>query len=332
MKKINLIILLVAPLVLLSCFGSSRRIVTLAASLEKDRLADFDEIQRSILKVVCSAYYENFYYELPPISAAAASLDSLLIKKQYTTNSVAGTALILQQNATRLLLLSCYHVFDFQDTIKVYYRDRAGNPTANLYSLSRRYDLRIFVTHKDGTRDLGRILSVDETNDLALLETQAQKSVLTESAFLSSLAADDKLEFGKEVYLIGYPKGFLFITRGLINPAPYKNRFLISAAFNRGFSGGVVFAFDENLNNYYYVGMANSMAYDSELVLAPSSELIDLTNYLDFPYNDEIYLKEIKSINYGITFAIKRSVILDFLKREQEKLKQNGFFLPERIL
>lgn len=331
MKAFRIFILSLLIFLLLSCSWRSHRPTSPAADYEKKKLACFDEIQRSVLKVACSAYYENFYYNKPTVSTDSISLDKLQFKRQYTTNSVSGTALILQRSVKKLLLLSCYHIFNFQDSIKVYYPDNAGNPTKDLYSLSVLFDMRIFVTHKNSARSLGKLLSSDSRNDLALFETDTGENTLFENALLSKIDAKDKLEFGKKVYLIGFPKGFLFITEGLINPSPIKNRFLISAPFNHGFSGGVVIAFDENSSDYSCIGIANSMPYDSDLVLTPSNEIAEPEKYFNFPYNDDIFIKEIKNINYGITFAIKGSVIYNFIKEEQEKLKLMGHHLPDRM-
>jgi hypothetical protein len=78
--------------------------------------------------------------------------------------------------------------------------------------------------------------------------------------------------------------------------------------------------------------MANATAYDSQTILIPSDNIQDLSYYKDIPYKDDLYISELKMINYGITFVVKSEVIYDFLKRESNKLKQYGYYSIEKIL
>ncbi|HDP98963.1 MAG TPA: serine protease [bacterium] len=325
-------IILFIFLALMSIMGCSQKPSVFERTgddIENKRLKSFEEIQRSILKVICSAYYENFYYSMPPPSNPKAELKELLLQKQMTTNSVSGTALVIFQSTTKELLLSCHHIFDFEDTVRVYHRDSLGNKTDHLQIMSIKYDQRIFVSHKDATRSLGRVLAFDKINDIALIETKAPNNPLLELPFKLSLRRRPELRFGQEVFMIGYPKGFLYIAKGLSSPSPYRNRYLISAPFNRGFSGGLVLAFEPNSADYFLAGMANAMAYDGQMVLTPDEKTPELEHYREIPYTDQIYTKELKMINYGLTFAIKGNVIAGFIKAEQERLKMQGFSLPE---
>jgi len=332
MTKFKITISIVLALIFFSCMKTTAPKVTAPQpNLSERRLIRLEEVRRTMVKVVCSAYYENYYYLKPTLRNKTTSLEDLLYKKQLTTNSVSGSALILNRNSSNILLLSCYHIFDFEDTVRVYYKDEAGTDTEHLQSISIKYDQRIFVTHHDGTRSLGHLIGFDSRNDIALLETRAAENKLLENSFTAPFSDESDLKFGKEAYLIGYPKGFLFISRGLISPSPYANKFMISAPFNRGFSGGIVLAFDEGKDYFVYLGMANSMAYDSQLVLAPDETISRLDNFIDFPYTANAYVKEIKLVNYGLTFAIKAKIIERFLEQERERLRQLGFVLPNKL-
>ena len=177
----------------------------------------------------------------------------------------------------------------------------------------------------------GEVTKIDVALKPEIIETETLKNILLEKAFNGSFGKDDELKFGKEVYLIGFPKGFFFVTRGLISPSPYKNKFLIDASFNRGFSGGAVIAINKNRGTYRYFGMANSMAYDSLLVLTPSEQAINLKYFENLPYSDDAYVKELKLVNVGLTFAFKSSVIRRFLNNERGKLRLKGHYLPEEF-
>ena len=73
------------------------------------------------------------------------------------------------------------------------------------------------------------------------------------------------------------------------------------------------------------VGLANSMAYDSKTVLTPSENLFSAKKYKNFPYEEDIFVDELKLVNYGLTFAIKSSVIWDFINEELDRLRLAGF-------
>jgi len=322
----NIIVLSLLISVCFFCSHPPKQSIPNTPDYEKQRLEILEKTQRSVLKITCSAYYDNYYYAKPKEKTATLELEKLLIKKEQTTNSVAGTGLIVSQNSQHNLVLSCFHLFDFQDTIKTYYSNIKGFPTRDLLSLSIKQGQQIYITHKNSKRTVGRIVANEPKNDIALIETKKLNGILNEQSFNGVFGKDDILKFGREVYLIGFPKGFLFVTRGLISPSPYKNKFLIDAPFNRGFSGGAVIAIEKKSGTYKYCGMANSMAYDSHLVLSPSENAINLKYYENMPYLDDAYVKELKLVNVGLTFVVKSKMILQFLKKEKEKLKLRGHY------
>lgn len=329
MKILKFCLILICSMIILSCMRISHSQRSAQEEpLATRRLAQLEQLQRSMAKVICSAYYENYYYLKPKSEKQQADLGKLLYKTQLTTNSVSGSALILQRNPSNILLLSAYHIFDFPDTVKTYYKNERGENTPFVRSISVKYEQRIYITHKDNTRSFGHLISSDLSNDLALLKAQSAENELLETPFAARFATDHDLKFGKEAYLVGYPKGFLFIATGLISPSPYPNKFMVSAPFNRGFSGGMVVAFEEGKDSFVYLGMANSMAYDYQFVLVPDETLPELDNYRDFPYDKYAYVKELKMMNYGLTFAVKASVIAKFVKKERARIRRHGFGMP----
>jgi S1-C subfamily serine protease len=328
-KTITKLSLLLALFV--SCSQPRQQISQNVTDYEKQRLVIFEEIERSVLRISCSAYYDNYYYNKPKEKSTSHNLEELLIKKEATTNSVAGSGIIITQNPRKNLLLTCYHLFDFQDTLKTYYSSKRGIPTKDLLSLSIKKGQMIYVSHKNGSRTVGTIIAFDKKNDIALIETDTQENLLIENPFRGSFGKKQDLKFGRQSYLLGFPKGFLSISQGLISPSPYKNRFMIDAPFNRGFSGGAVIVVNEREKTYTYLGMANSMAYDSQLVTVPSENKVNIKFHENMPYTDEIYVKELKLVNVGLTFAVNCQVITKFLASEKERLRLKGHYLPEEI-
>ncbi len=318
---------------LMSCAGVNQSGNVFLSEFERSKLKTFEELERSVVKITCSAFYENYYYNPPAdFKDATVSQQSLLAIKRYTTNSVAGTGLLLSQSANRILVLTCYHLFDFADTIKTFYIDQDKKTTRYLQSLAKKFGQTIYVTHKNGAISQARIISKDEGNDVALIETEAISNLLSETPFQGSFRRKANLKLGQEVYLMGFPKGYLMVTRGLASPTKTKDKFLIDAAFNRGFSGGIIVAFDDRTGEYYYAGMANATAYDSEMTLSPADSVQNFENYRFAPYKDDVYLKELKMINYGVTFGITGDMIVNFLNKEADKLRQMGYVNISKLI
>lgn len=292
---------------------------------EKDRLRAYEEIGRSVLQITSTAYYENYYYAPPQTFSAALRQETLLKNKDYSTSSVAGTGLIIYKNPSKILLLTCHHIVEFVDTLKTYYLDTDKKPTRFLESLSIQYDQNVFVTHMSGTRSVGKIIVTDRQNDIALIESVPAENQMAEMQFQGRFDTDKSIRLGKEVYLLGFPKGNFMITSGLASPTSSRKKFVIDTPFNQGFSGGVVVAFSEDYSSYTYLGMANSSAYSSDFILAPPNEPAVIEKYQNVPYEGEAYLKELNFINYGISFAIKSNVILEFLESNADVLERLGY-------
>lgn len=317
----------------ISCFRPTYQVSHPLYEFEELKLNTFDDLERSILKLTCSAYYENYYYSPPPnLTSEFVPQLSLLTETKFTTNSVAGTGLIVTKSADQILILTCHHIFDFEDTLKTYYMDKEKQKTTYLQSLSKKYGQTIYVTHKNGSISQGKLISQDEKNDIALIETQSIENSLSEVPFQGVFNKNPKIKLGQEIYLLGFPKGHFMVTRGLASPSKYRDKFIVDASFNRGFSGGITITFDNKTGNYHYIGMANSTAYDSQIALSPSEGIINLEVYNSTPYEDDIYITELKMINYGITFVVSDDIISDFFKREEENLRQLGYYNVSKLI
>lgn len=291
-----------------------------------------DEVERSVLKIACSSFYDNFNFQEPLPDSQLSNFDLDTEEKRMTTNTVAGTGLILLQNPKSILLISAYHLFDFEDTVKTFYMGEDNYPTNLLRSLSIKTGDVIFVNHKNGTNSRGKILAVDEVNDLALIETPSTQNSLSERPFLGKMEKSVNLKLGEQVYLLGFPRGFFMVSRGLASPSKYNNKFIVDTSFNRGSSGSVVFTIDLKNNVYTYVGMANMMAYDSQTVLAPADNSRTINSGENLVYTGETYLKELKMINYGLTFVVKSDVVCKLLQDNRILLNKYGFLGIDNLI
>lgn len=318
-------------LITFSCSPPNQEFTAAVSGIDAGPPAILQKLEASIIKITCSAYYEIQYYAPPPPGEAVPQ-QSLLTSKKFTTNSVAGTGLIVLLQADKILVLTCEHIFSFQDTIKVYYANEKNQPTNYLQSLAIRFGQTIYVTHRDGTSSRATLVAADDANDIAIIETDASSNRLSEYPFEHSLAKKTDILLGQEIYLLGFPKGIFMVTRGLASPSKYKTKFIADLTFNRGFSGGIAIAYNQNSRAFEYVGMATAASYDSELVLAPPEGYQVSEQNMKLPYQEEAYLKELRLINYGITFITRSEVIVDFLSRSSETLKQYGYYNIEPLI
>ena len=312
-------------LILLTCTQATQQKRLSYEAIEENRLKITEEIERSVLKVTCSTYYRNYYFSFPENVSEPFDQDALLTQRNMSTSSVAGTGLIIYQDNRRQLILTCHHVFDFPDTLDSYYLDANILKTPYLNTRSVKYGQNILVFHKNAKSSKAEIVAMDKANDLALIETSLDAFTLTELPFKGSFISGDQIRLGQEIYLIGFPKGFLMVTRGLASPSRIRNKFMVDAPFNRGFSGGVVLVFDYDTQNFHIAGIANSIAYNSETVLAPSSEVTLNEDIQKIPYQGHVYPKELKLLNYGVTYVIKSDYIVEFLNNQKELLEERGY-------
>ena len=86
---------------------------------------------------------------------------------------------------------------------------------------------------------------LDEKNDIAILSKEfSTPPKLHIPVFRYPIGKARELEWGSFIYLIGYPKGYKIITKGIVSD-PDRDRqgsFLIDALFNSGLSGGILLA------------------------------------------------------------------------------------------
>jgi len=327
-SRVRFIILI--SMYLVSCSSSSKYRSTITLE-EQKRLDIFDDLQKSIVKITASAYYKNYYYSYPETEMDAGLKGKLLYNTNLTTNSVAGTGLIVYQDFKTQYILTCEHVFDFQDSIRTYYLNEREEETDYLKSLSIRVGQQILIFHKNNQSTTAKVIASDARNDIALIETEVQDFHFLEKGFEGMYGDSDKLKLGQEVYLLGFPKGFFMITRGLVSPTQFKTKYLVDAPFNRGFSGGVVIRLTTEEPYFEYIGMANSISYSSEYVLSPTDDMRLIEKHKFIPYKDDIFTKEIKQLNYGITYVIKSGSIIEFLREHAKGLKLREFEIESQI-
>ena len=176
------------------------------------------------------------------------------------------------------------------------------------------------------------ILAVDYKNDIVLLGKEFiryQQNIIP--VFDYPLGSAKKLEWGSFVYMVGFPKGHQMITKGIVSQPnrDKKGSFLVDALFNKGFSGGIVLAIRDGVPNFELVGMAGSVSADVNYLMVPPANIKEREFDPRIPYNDNIFVKADRTINYGITFIISSEIIREFLLKNKEGVLERGFSLGD---
>jgi hypothetical protein len=345
MKKISVLFLfvLVSQLMFVSC---ARRIYQVAYPTLSDGEYDsefpyknsskeLDKIADTVRKLNSIAYYQGYEFpegsHLTKLDVENNAFKTKAVKEVYFNNSVIGTATMLNYTGRRIALLTCAHVVDFSDTLFSYFEQVEGEPQRYIQSVAFKKRQSNFVADLPEKGEL-EILAMDRSEDIALLgKTFAVQPGFEIPVFNYPFGEAKQLEWGSFVYLVGYPKGYQMVTKGIVSqPNRDKNgSFLVDALFNRGFSGGIVLAVRDGVPNFELVGIAGSVAADIEYRIVPPSD-IDIQGFDPrMPYDGDVFIKYNKEIDYGITFITPMEEILQFLKDNEYSLIQRGYDLRE---
>ena len=124
------------------------------------------------------------------------------------------------------------------------------------------------------------------------------------------------------------------MTKGIVSsPEKTKNGFfLIDAVFNKGFSGGLVFAIKDGVPNFEIVGMAKSAASQNDNIIVPEKKTHEMLYNPTIPYEGKIFVQHRESIKYGITYVTTIETIQEFLEDNKELLESKGYHSSEFIL
>lgn len=341
MKK-YLIIGLFIPLLLLQT-NCTRKIYKVAYPTLSDKKYDsefpyktcsreLERILQSVKKLSSIAYYKRYVFDYDNFvtmnDVRMRRFKDMASHVEYHNNSVIGTATIVYSSGRQIAMLTCAHVVDFPDTIPVFYLEPDGSQRY-LQSISIKEKQRNYVAElpEGGEMD---ILAMDKEDDLALLGKEFSRRPHVElQVFPYPFGRARELAWGNFVYVIGYPKGYKMVTKGIVSQ-PNRNKkhfFLVDALFNKGFSGGIVLAVRDGVPNFELVGIANSVAADYEYLLVPPDTVVKSGYDPYIPYRGDIFIEFRKSINYGITFVISAEAIQEFIRKNKNRLLDRGYDL-----
>lgn len=289
--------------------------------------------QSSILRIVTTSFYRTYTFEEQHITLSDIKTNNPEdIAAEYfsTEESTAGTSIVLRQANNKTLLISCDHVVSSPDTV-IAYAEGPGIPE-NTYvesiSIKQKQNNLVFTSNQLHSFD---VIASNEHTDLALFTAEFSDQQLAHPLDID-LGNSSDLQLGSVLYVLGFPRGYPMVTRGLASTSENRpsNFFITDALFNPGISGGLVLASKNNFQSFQWIGIARSATASKEDVLVPrpTSEKHERAAR---PYLDTPFVQEKTRITYGITQTIPINTIKEFISNHQQAILENGFTYPVDI-
>lgn len=278
----------------------------------------------SVKKLDILTFYQT--WKFPKDSTYSKTFISTNSPKEYAISSNvinesgAGTALVVYYDKLLAGFLTCAHVVNYPDTVYTYY-DKNKNMVKSLAVIIRQ---QIFISNTPEGSEV-EVIAFNIDKDLAFLKKEINNNVKELQPIDFKVGSTSKLEWGSEVYILGFPLGKLMLTKGVVSiDKSIKKRFLSDATYNRGISGSPVFAVLDGSENIEWIGMASSASAQTLRYLSPQDN--DTENILNKnDYYGDVFIDEKLLINYGVTYSIPIEEIITFIARNKSKFRNSGF-------
>ncbi len=309
----------------------------------RDTSETLERALRSVKRIQSRGYYTTYVFppetaplETEPITAAllATAVDTLSSSQER-----AATGVIVSRSGRNVTLVTVAHVLTFPDTILEYYdadAAEAGLPPA-LTPPRQIESVSLLTQQTNWVLDLPEvdsfeILATERTSDVALIGVEYRAGEDPEDVDPLQISAGDpqRLAWGSFVYVLGYPRGYPMVTRGVVSAPdhPVLESFVVDGLWNRGMSGGLILAVRGDGEGLEWVGMAQAAAGSVEARLVPDED--ELENHdIRRPYVGPIFVEEYQRIDYGITLSVPMTRIRRLLDEHRSELRERGFELPE---
>lgn len=300
-----------------------------AAFPHRDISSQLKDAQQSVVRIVSTGFYNNYNFSGKAITLADINTNKpkdIATSQTSAEESTSGTAIILDQSNRNSLLVTCQHTVFFPDTIITYYRGPDIPEETYIESISIKKNQTNLVYTSSELQPFNVIAS-NKRFDLALLNVEFEQTGNLGLYPLSvKVGNSDFLQLGSLIYVLGFPKSYPMVTRGLASSSEsWNDRFFVTdATFNPGISGGLILASNDSFNSFQWVGVASSSTATREEVLVPRPEN-DNYNRITRPYSDSVFVQQKTRINYGITQAIPINQVKEFLNDERSLLERKGF-------
>ncbi|MBC8182270.1 trypsin-like peptidase domain-containing protein [candidate division KSB1 bacterium] len=294
--------------------------------------SELKKITETVRKVFCKVRYKNHIFAYDR-KVTRQSLTKRVLQQAedvvYFHRTVAGTGTVIFNKNLKVAILTCAHIFVKPDTLFTYFESGGFGGKRFIQSIAiKEVQENLVADFPEGGNC--EILLIEKVGDIAILSKEFTKPPkFNIPVFNYPFGKARELEWGSFVYLLGFPKGYKIITKGIVsNPdRDRKGSFLIDALFNTGMSGGILLAIRDGVPNFEVVGITTSAAAEYATVLVPERQIHNYDESI--PYSGDIFVANKKNINYGITRAISSEAILNLLKKNKNLLRKKGFDFEE---
>ena len=325
--------LFTALIFILSCVTPARKTAkdgyfSYAGTLQKE----FAKLDNYVCKVYAAADYVT--YSIPADSQITKNnigqIDFSDYQKDLKTESSMGTATLLQQDDNMRVFLSCYHIFNYPDTVMDFYRRKDGTKTPFIAHISIKENQIQFLKKYNNTQ-LAELVAHDKKQDIAFLKAIPENDMLSNRFGRLKTSSGNQMRTGAEVFITGYPNGYKMVTRGLMSKpfTEQPDKVIIDASFNKGYSGAPYFILSPGCNCFKLAGMITSAASIDENMLVPEFQSHQKIYDPRRPYREEVYVKLKERIKYGLTYTNSIQIIKDFYLNNQQLLNDNGVNLDD---
>jgi len=289
---------------------------------------------KSIKRLQNEAVYQTYYFdkENPPRRSDLRDADLKVIAdhSKLENHSTAGTALTISNTRGQIALLTAAHIVSFPDTIWQFAGESVPVLEERVNSVSVKESLNHYV-YSDDRIILFDVIVTDTDRDLAVLSRDMSED--REYTSLETLHIPpgnaDRMDWTDMFYAVGYPKGFQMVTRGMLSKALLnpRSRLILDASFNRGFSGGALFAVRSDGSGLEWVGLVTMASAEREEYVAPE-ETPEGEYRSGKIYEGPLFAQSSYRLNYGITFAIDINEIGNFFNDYEEELRDENIRIP----
>lgn len=298
------------------------------SQMTRDQIKDvFESVVRIQNNVIYRTY--QFYIDEMPLASEirGRNLEEVSARSYLNDQSTAGTAVVVSEYRGKYALLTAAHTVFFPDTIWHYDELPSNTEDRRVEAVSVRQSVNHFVIMDGGIVKLDFAVS-DSNRDLAIMTNTNRNSGNLMTPLSIPLGNSGRLDWGDMVYALGYPKGAKMVTLGVVSRSDHPRRsILIDASFNRGFSGGAIFAIRNNGTGFEWMGVVTSALGENETYLAPEGVDTDEFNP-DIPYRGDLFVRSKPRINYGITNAVGINEIREFFSENEDRLNDMGMTIP----
>lgn len=296
--------------------------------------AQLEEIGNSVKLINSIAFYTSYLFneseKIRAVGINRLNFEKTAYEKVFFNRTASGSATVINKDQGHVALITVAHVVSFPDTIISFFINQDGSLSNSVQSVSIKSKQTNYVSDLPDNGEL-EILVIDKVCDLAILG-QTYRPDLTRDlvSFSYPWGKSSELEWGNFVYVFGYPMNFKMVTKGIVSsPSKDKNYFLVDAAYNRGFSGGIVLAVRDGVPNFELVGLVKSVPADFNYTIRPIQREHDLDYNPMIPYKGEVYVDKEQVMRPGITKVIRIELVKKFIGEHKEDLIGKGYFLKD---